>query len=51
MNRIRERNKSDFRLFLNDLYNVFCLFCVGFTCAYFLALYNGVDTNLYSLWG
>ena len=36
---------------LLELLNLFKWVCVGFTLAYFMALYNGVDTNLYFLWG
>ena len=49
MNRIANRNKSDFVLFLKDLYMIFSLMCVGFTLSYFMALSFGLDTNL--SWG
>ena len=48
MNRIANRNKSDFVLFLKDLYLVFSLMCIG-TLSYFMALSFGLDTNL--TWG
>jgi len=37
------------KYFMKELYNIFCLMCVGFTCAYFMALSFGLDTNL--SWG
>mgnify|MGYP003134918981 FL=1 len=36
---------------LLEILNLFKWVCVGFTLAYFMALYHGVDTNLYMLWG
>jgi hypothetical protein len=36
---------------LLELLNLFKWVFVGFTLAYFMALFNGVDTNLYMLWG
>ena len=36
---------------LLEILNLFKWVCVGFTLAYFMALYNGVDTNLYMLCG
>jgi len=47
MNRITNRNKSDFALFLKDLYLIFSLLCVAFTLAYFFARLNNLDTNLH----
>ena len=32
---------------LLEILNLFKWVCVGFTLAYFMALYNGVDTNLF----
>ena len=49
MNRIANRNKSDFVLFLKDLYMIFSLMCVAFTVSYFVSLSMGLDTNL--SWG
>ena len=37
--------------FFKELYHVFSLFSVGFTLAYMLASYHGLDTNLTMLWG
>jgi uncharacterized protein involved in cysteine biosynthesis len=47
MNRISNKNKSDFALFLKDLYLIFSLLCVAFTLAYFFARLNNLDTNLH----
>ena len=38
------------KYFLFEILNLFKWVCVGLTLAYFMALFNGVDTNLY-LWG
>ena len=39
------------KYFLNEMLNLFKWVCVGFTLAYFMASYHGLDTSFANLIG